>query len=60
MVTTRAQSRAKPLLKISLDSPFELSYFTEGAAYIVYQIGQPSTRLRLEDQDFVPPSRIDP
>ena len=60
MVTTRAQSRAKPLLKVDLDSPFELHYFDEGAAYIVNQIGRLGTRLRLKDQDFVSPSRIDP
>ena len=59
MVTTRAQSRAKPLLKIDLDSPFELKYFAEGAAYIVYQIGQPRTRLPFEDKDFEPSSRKD-
>ena len=47
------------MLKIDLDSPFELKYFTEGAAYIVYEIGRPLTRLRLKDQDFVSPSRID-
>ena len=60
MVTTRAQSRAKPMLKIDLHSPFELDYFAEGAAYNVYQIGQPGTRLRLKNQDFVSPSHIDP
>ena len=52
MVTTRAQSRAKPLLKIELDSPFALKYFAEGAAYIVYQLGRPLTRLPFEDKDF--------
>ena len=48
------------MLKIDLDSPFELKYFAEGAAYIVYQIGHPGTRLRLKDHEFESPSRIDP
>ena len=59
MVTTRAQSRAKSLLKINLDSPFELHYFAEGAAYIVYQIGKPLTRLPFEDDDYESLSRKD-
>ena len=59
MVTTRAQSRGKPLLKIDLDSPFELDYFAEGAAYIVYEIGKPLTRLPFEDKDFDSSSRND-
>ena len=59
MVTTRAQSRAKPLLRVDLDSPFELKYFSEGAAYIMYKIGQPLTRLSFEDEDYEASSRKD-
>ena len=59
MVTTRAQSRAKPLLKVDLDSPFELHYIDEGAAYIVYKIVRPRTRLSFEDKDYEPSSRKD-
>ena len=59
MVTTRAQSRAKPLLKVDLDSPFELHYFAEGAAYIVYQIGKPLTRLPFKDEDYESSSQKD-
>ena len=59
MVTTRAQSRAKPLLKVDLDSPFELHYFAEGAAYIVYEIVKPVTRLAFEDEDYKSSSRKD-
>ena len=55
MVTTRAQSRAKPPLRIELDSPLELRYFSESAAYIVYQIGKPLTRLPFKDEDFDSP-----
>ena len=59
MVTTRAQSRAKPLLRIDLDSPFELHYFAEGAAYIVYEIVRPLTRLSFKDEDHEPSPQKD-
>ena len=59
MVTTRAQSRVKSPVKIGLESPFELMYFAEVAAYIVYEIGRPLSRLPLEDEDFEPSSRSD-
>ena len=59
MVTTRAQSRVKPPLNIDLDSPLELRYFSESAAYIVYQIGKHLTRLPFKDEDFDSPSRSD-
>ena len=57
MVTTRAQSRAEsspppPPLRISLDSPFKLRYFQEGAAYVLYDIGRLITGLPFEDKDF--------
>ncbi len=51
--------RAKAPLKIDLDSPFEFSYFAEGAAYIVYQIEHPYTRLSFKDKDFEARSRDD-
>ena len=59
MVTTRAQSRAKPLLRIDLDSPFKLHYLAAGAAYIVYEIVRPLTRLSFKDEDYEPSSQKD-
>ena len=59
MVITRAQSRAKEPLRIDLESPFALSYFAEGAAYIVFRIGHPFMRLSFEDKDFEARSRDD-
>ena len=43
MVTTQAQSRTKPMIKIDLDTPCQLKYFQEGAAYVAYSIGDPVT-----------------
>ena len=51
MVTTRAQSRSQSLI-IDINSPFQLRYFDEGAAHIVYEFQDAKISLPLNDEDF--------